>query len=651
MNTVRQITKHYRFIPTRAPGTAFSVSWPSTTIPSRTMIILKNSLLKVQKTKTFLTTFSVLRANKWGGKPGSAVQSSEGWSERLEIAANHTDSSGISQAAPSSSGAAVKHTTWNPLLQQGLARSCSSASPARSNLTPSQEGASLMKPHESSIGVSGDSNPGAFRVGLQHPSPQLSLAETRCGGSRRRAQPRRRNAGSRAGTLLPSSHLSPTRRLRGPAPLPYLLPARSGSARPRRPPGTPGAAATERAERGWAARHGAGQRSYSPRSALLLSRAGCACPASGEANSGQQHLENLSRRAGPGRCSRLRPPPRAAARPKWQRRSATPAAAPGAGPGEPQPMAAGPGRDAAEPRAGVSPPLAWSAVRSPERWGARAGLARRRGRVGRGPHGAAHGPVPACPSPAAVPEEQTLGGSVTKIPQRPSRLPHTQSPPRAASPALSEVHGGPARIRSPPPPLSLGGGRDHRGCRCPAGCGGARLAPPRLLPPGSSPSPTPAPLPRPARRTAGDGGGLRLRSRSGGRWPSHGGGPGAGEVRDGRQREERPRERAACAGPLRRSGPGSAARPGQRWAGAGGPGAASPGPAAPRCETSPSSAGLCPLCPHSPSRGAPRGERGLQLLLPCLPHRTWGACRWRLETRLVVHPLPLTNWWIVYLVK
>lgn len=378
-----------------------------------------------------------------------------------------------------------------------------------------------------------------------------------------------------------------------------------------------------------------------PRRALLLSRAGCARSALGKANSGQQHLENVSRRAGPGQRSRLHPPPRAAARPKWQRHSATPAAAPGAGPGEPQPMAAGPGRDAAEPRAGVSPPLAWSAVRSPERWGARAGLARRRGRAGRCPPGAARGPLAACPSPAAVPEEQTPGGSVTKSPNGAPTLPTLSHHPAPPSPALSEVHRGPACPHGEPtaPALLLAGAQPPM-LQVPGGVwrGPARTAP--APPAGVLAGPYARPAAPPLPPTAGGGARLRLRSRSGGRWGSHGGGPGAGEVRGERHRGERPRERAAWAGPLRRSGPGCAsraARPGQRWAGAGGGrGAAPPGPSAPRCCTG---LELRRAVPREPllrvcGQGAPRGERGLELLLPCLPHWTLGACWCGFGTRL-----------------
>lgn len=93
-----------------------------------------------------------------------------------------------------------------------------------------------MKPHESSIGVSGDPNPGALRVGLQHPSPRLSLAETRCGGSRRRAQPRRRTAGSRAGTPLPPQ---PHTAAPGPGSSPVLVASAERLSPAPPPPGDP----------------------------------------------------------------------------------------------------------------------------------------------------------------------------------------------------------------------------------------------------------------------------------------------------------------------------------------------------------------------------------------------------------------------------
>lgn len=194
---------------------------------------------------------------------------------------------------------------------------------------------------------------------------------------------------------------------------------------------------------------------------------------------------------------------------------------------------------------------------------------------------------------------------MTKSPSGAPALPTLSHRPTPASPALFRCTGT-LPVREPTAPALLLAGARPPCRRCPAGCGEARLAPPRLLPPGSSPAPTPAPVLRPARPTADDGAGLPLRSRSGGRWGSHGGGPGAGEVRDERQRGERSRERAASAGLLRCSGPGSA-----------GLGLLRPDRAA---ERAPSCAGLSPLSPASPCCACAVMVRGLELLLPCLPH-------------------------------
>lgn len=230
---------------------------------------------------------------------------------------------------------------------------------------------------------------------------------------------------------------------------------------------------------------------------------------------------------------------------------------------------------------------------------------------------------PRLPSTAAVPEEQTPGGSVTKSPSGAPALPTLSHRPTPASSALFRCTGT-LPVREPTAPALLLAGRDHRAAGAPRGVarrgshrpGSSRRGPRRPL----RPPRCPAPVPRPARPTADDGAGLPLRSRRGGRWGSHGGGPGAGEVRDERQRGERSRERAASAGLLRCSGPGSA-----------GLGLLRPDRAA---ERAPSCAGLSPLSPTSPCCACAVMVRGLELLLPCLPHWTSAACWCRLESRL-----------------
>lgn len=100
-----------------------------------------------------------------------------------------------------------------------------------------------------------------------------------------------------------------------------------------------------------------------------------------------------------------------------------------------------------------------------------------------------------------MPEEQTPGGSVTKSPSGAPALPTLSHRPAPASLALSEVHKGPARIGSPPPPLSFwrGGARPPM-LQVPGGVwqGSARTAP---APPAgvlAVPYARPAAPPRPA---------------------------------------------------------------------------------------------------------------------------------------------------------
>lgn len=103
---------------------------------------------------------------------------------------------------------------------------------------------------------------------------------------------------------------------------------------------------------------------------------------------------------------------------------------------------------------------------------------------------------PRLPSTAAVPEEQTPGGSVTKSPSGAAALPTLSHRPTPASPALFRCTGT-LPVREPTAPALLLAGRDHRAAGAPRGVarrgshrpGSSRRGPRRPLRPPRCPAP------------------------------------------------------------------------------------------------------------------------------------------------------------------